>query len=457
MVFRYFHNPDTVLRQVKKLQPGTALYLRQNVLTHKRYWAEDMSPRYDNEEDARQHLGQAIKNAVSTHVVADVPVAIMLSGGIDSSIIALCAAQCGVPIKTFTIGFKGQPDNEFVQAKRFADSLGLENIPIIVEPGNLDLLPQIVYFNDEPVAGPSSLAYYCALKEARKYATVILFGHGADEIVSGYEQLKILRKAHAMYRFPGMRMAARGIAHILKTAFPQDAAFARLKGFINAKTPLEEYFLLTAVCSPSEVQAMLSSGTDHMMSLDPLDEVFNKYQDQETASIVFEQGGWLPDDILHRVDRMTMAHSLEGRVPFLDTAVVECAHGINNMLKLKGKQEKYILRQAFKNELPEHILTRRKQRFNTPIHHFFGKEYEQMVYELFTQNNTLTNDIFDKKGLLKLLEFRNKPSYRFFLRHNKLAGQFYARQIWNVAVYMLWHMTVVEKKDPIALGKQWFS
>lgn len=454
LMLRSVHNPATALAGVEKLAPGHVLLVRGADVQPRRYWRADFTPRHTNREAAAAELKRTVSAAVQSHLVADVPVAVMLSGGLDSSIIALCAAEQGAHLNTFSVGFAGEEDSELPAAAAWARHLGATHREITVAPVHIGLLPEIVFANDEPVAGPSSVAYFQALAEARKHAKVILFGHGADEILSGYEQLKILRLRRRLFRLPGVQLAAGLAARAVSALFPDDAAFRRLARFVEAGDERAAYFLLTAVSGPDEVRDLLVAAGEPDMP-EPLVDAFAIEGDAETAAVRFEQGGWLPDDILHRVDRMTMAHSLEGRVPFLDRAVVECANAIPNSLKLRDGDEKRVLRDAFRATLPVEILRRRKQRFNIPIDRFFGPAYDRMLRGLFTGDHALTRHVFDRRALLALLEFRRRPSYRFILSRNKLAAQFYARQLWAVAVYMLWVLTVVEKHDPAELARRW--
>jgi asparagine synthase (glutamine-hydrolysing) len=454
LMLRYVHSPATALAGVEKLAPGHVLVAKDSDVRIRRYWSADFTTRLHDADAAAAAIRESIHEAVRTHLVADVPVGIMLSGGLDSSVIAACAAEHGADLKTFSIGFAGEADSELPAAAALAERLGSTHREITVAPAHVALLPEIVFANDEPVAGPSSIAYSLALAEARKHAKVILFGHGADEILSGYEQLRLLRLRRRLARIPGASLAARAAAHAAASLFPGDAAFRRLARFVDAGDEAASYFLLTAVSGPDEVRALLQSpGVVDMPA--PIAKAFSAERDPETAAIRFEQAGWLPDDILHRVDRMTMAHSLEGRVPFLDRAVVECANGIAPDLKLRGGEEKFILRAAFRSLLPPEILRRRKQRFNIPIDRFFGPAYDRMLGALFTGDHQLTRHVFDRRALAELLRFHERVSYRWILSRQKLAAQFYARQLWTITVYMLWALTVVERRDPAELASGW--
>ena len=150
---------------------------------------------------------------------------------------------------------------------------------------------------------------------------------------------------------------------------------------------------------------------------------------------------------MHRVDRMSMAHSIEGRVPFLDNALVEYSFTLPLNLKVRGGTEKYLLKRAMEGILPQETIYRRKQRFTTPIDTFFGAPFFKICRRLFEEENILNDTVFRRGFLLDLLGFEKRPSYRYFLRFNRLFAQFFARQIWNVFTLHLWLKTVVEQND----------
>lgn len=453
---RYVHNPRTAVKEVFKLTPGTRLLYQNGKISQSHFYTPSFSIRYayKDKEEACQELGERLQEAVKRHLVADVPVGLMLSAGIDSSVMALAAAKTENNLKTFTIGFMGASDNEFGPARRMAERLNADHTEIILAPVHLDMLPLVAFENDEPVAGPSSLAYHLALAEARKSCKVVLFGHGADELFSGYEQVKILKSYKLLKRVPLAALFARAVAGLIGGLFPQDGAFQRLNRFLNAADDCTAYHLLMAVSSPEETSGLLWS-RDKAPIPESLKEAFLLERDLEIASIRYEQGGWLSDDILHRVDRMTMAHAIEGRVPYLDPKVVEFANSLCPSLKFRSMQGKYILRRAFEKELPPEVTNRRKRRFNTPVDHFFGPAFNRMAHRLFTTKHLLTRHLFDPEGLAALLDYRNQPSFRLLLRHNKLAAQYFARQIWTIVTYMFWFFTVMEGIAPSEVAERW--
>jgi len=408
LMFRSVHAPSTALAGVSKLRPGHALTIRGGALTERRYWAPAYEPRLTEPRQALEAVRASVEAAVERHLVADVPVALMLSGGLDSGILAVCASRSASRLQCITVAFEGEPDNEDREAAWLARELGIPHRRVGIAPADISLLPQIVMQNDEPVAGPSSIAYWLALREARQHAKVILFGHGADELFGGYEQWKALRAARALHRLPPARQAARGLARLLCAAFPSDAAFRRLAAFLDAGDAQKAYLLLISVTAPAELPGLLRNGLgapDGYRSSE-LADAFALEREPDAAMLRLEQGGWLADDLLHRVDRMTMVHSLEGRVPFLDRAVVECANAIPSALKLRRGTEKYILREAFRAALPARLARRRKQRFNTPIHRFFGPAYDRLLRRLFSLDHPLLREVFDRQRLLALLRDR---------------------------------------------------
>ncbi len=456
LMFRHSPSSETVVKNIKKLLPGHYLLFKNNQIVIKKYWQIEYSQTNSSYQELKEQLKNQLQESITSHLIADVPIGIMLSGGIDSASLTATASEKIKKVKTFTIGFTGQKDNEFETARIVSEKFNTDHHELLIKPEDIDLLPEIIWFNDEPVAGPSSLAYYLMFEKVKKHVKVLLLGHGADEIFCGYEQFKIQKLVrNIIFKNPLLYYPAKLKSKLLAKAFKNDSAFKRLKLYLESKqNEPANYFQLTSIFNFQELNKLIRPEVKRPTYQENIfqtpDILFNQFKTERSYwnnLLSFEMNGWLSDDLLQRADRMTMAHSLEGRVPFLDKNLIELAATIPFEFKLKGLQDKYIFREAVKDMLPAQIYQRKKQRFNTPIHLFFSKQYDNLCFNLFKENNWLNQNIFDQSKLLQLLKFKKKFSYRFILKRNKLSGQFYARQIWNIIVLQIWYKLFMENKS----------
>ncbi|MBI4708679.1 MAG: asparagine synthase (glutamine-hydrolyzing) [Candidatus Portnoybacteria bacterium] len=455
LMFRYSPAPNTIVKNIKKLEPGHYLIFKNGAIEIKKYWQPEFSEKYASFEELKEQLKNQLRQSIQNHLIADVPVGIMLSGGIDSSALVAFAAERISHIKTFTIGFEGQKDNEFESARVIAKKFNSDHNELLIKPQNIDILPEVIWSNDEPVAGPSSLAYYLMFKEVKKQVKVLLLGHGADEIFCGYEQFKIQEIARKILGNPISYSLATFCGGLLNSAFKNDSAFKRLEAYLKSfKNDAANYFQLTSVFNFRELDKLIRPAVlrphyqeNIFLTPDVVAAHFKNNRSYWNNLLSFEMSGWLSDDLLHRADRITMSQSIEGRVPFLDKRLVELAAKIPFRFKLNGLKDKHIFRQTMNEFLPREISQKKKQRFNTPIHKFFSSQYDNLCRNLFSEKNWLNENIFEQKELIKLLDFKKVPSYRYILKHNKLSAQFYARQIWNIVVLEIWYKMFFEQKS----------
>ena len=308
------------------------------------------------------------------------------------------------------------------------------------------------------MAGPSSLAYYLMLQEAKNYAKVILFGHGADEILAGYEQLKIQKLAGKLLALPGAQGIFKTASFLISQMFKEDYVFERLYRYARSfNDPLTNYLELMAVIDLQEMTRFLKAPwkekiLSHAAKLRSLlRDSFKKTENPLNQILLFDMAHWLTDDINHRLDRITMAASVEGRVPYLDHHFVTLMGQIDLNFKINGYQDKYCLREAMRGILPDAIINRKKQRFNTPIDHFFQKHFDKLCLALLHEKNELNENIFEVDFIKKLLNYKNTFSYKYILRKNKLTAQFYARQLWNYVVFQLWYKMYFQNQAPDSL------
>jgi len=446
LVHRHTSGPETIVDGVNKISPGHWL---QTTLGGSPkvgcYWRIDPRPEIMDGPAAIGMFRDTLRQSVQSQLMSDVPLGILLSGGIDSAALVAFAAESQPDLHTFTIGFEGDAANEFADAAKIARHFGTVHSELTVRPGNISLLPEIIRRNDEPVAGPSSLAYWLMLEQVRaKGIKVVLLGHGADELCGGYEQLRLLPRLERLRASPASPLIDLGLA-AAGALFPDDTCLRRTRKLFSTlgRAPEEAYMALMSVVHPAELGALMRAPSLPARLTQPLTPWLQAGLAFEDAVMAAEMGPWLADDLLHRVDRMCMAHSIEGRVPYLDNRMVDLAFRLPYPLKTTGGREKGILREAVRGIVPAEVLNRRKQRFNTAINHFFGPRLDSICRRLFAEENPITA-LFCREALMALLDFRKAASYRLVLRRHRLFAQFFARQIWAVLTLIVWYKTVVE-------------
>ena len=368
--YGYVPDPQSILRGVTKLPPGhTALVRNGRADTPRRYWTSTPFFRTTaparRESDLADELLERLGDAVQSHLVSDVPVGAFLSGGVDSStVVGLMAAAGHGAVKTFAVGFEGDSASELPHARRVAQWYGTEHHELSVAPGDLELLAQLLASLDEPFADPSSIPTYLVARLARQHVKVVLSGDGGDEIFAGYDRYRVERRRQrlAWLASPRVGPLVRGASRLLPEATPGTRylynvslpAMARYVDGLSVFPPRAlRDLLLDEVGAPDAFEAVAGEGRD----LDSL----SRLQD-------FDLRTYLPGDILTKVDRMTMANSLEARVPLLDHPLVEFACALPPALRMRGVTTKYLLKRLLRGRVPPDVLSRPKQGFDPPLH-----------------------------------------------------------------------------------------
>jgi len=388
-VFNYLsfqYNPleETFLKNVFKLPP--AHYLTINAKTGsseiKRYWQFKFDQDNTLEEDAtRKDVLEVMQDSVSHHMIADVPVGSFLSGGIDSSIIATLMQRVrgDKQVKTFTVGF--QTLSEGKEAMETSDPLGTDHTEITIDAEEyFKTLPEAAWHFDEPVADPSALGLYFLAREAAKEVKVVLSGEGADELFGGYNIYL------APYAYRRLTWLPRRIVNLfLELPFE----FFGKNYLRRVSMRLEDWYIgqkyfNKSILTREEIKQIWRGETHHFTSLHPLYTEITHLSDSTKMQYI-DIHTWLVGDILAKADKMTMAHSLELRVPFLDIKVASLAATLPDRLKWKGSTTKYLLREAFREVLPESVRRRKKLGFPTPVKNWFTASRTD-IYDTILQN-----------------------------------------------------------------------
>lgn len=380
LAYGYVSAPRSIVASVSKLPPAHVLLAESGRTETTRYWSLDAQPHPPtSERELAEELRDRLQNAVAARLVADVPLGFLLSGGIDSSaIVAMAASATAEPLHTFSIGFDDASFNELPHARSVAERFGTRHEELTIGTEIRDVAQQAIDSSDEPFADASIVPMYTVSKLARTRVTVALGGDGGDECFAGYDRYAALKLAHSYYRLP-YRLRSQVVAPIAalipESTRKLDRA-RRLKHFLTPayRTPEEQYARWLRIFSTNQragiytaafAETLATAGGHTDVVLEALArstaaELLSKAQAADFAT-------YLPGDLMHKADSMSMAHGLEIRSPFLDHEMVEFAASIPVGLKLKGLSGKHILKQAMAGQIPDQVLQRRKEGFSVPI------------------------------------------------------------------------------------------
>ncbi len=373
LAYRYVPAPRTLYEGVRKLMPGSYGVWERGVFREERYWtAPDRLPRESDlgrDPDVRGFLAK-LEESVKLQMVSDVPFGAFLSGGIDSSMIVALMKRHSPHVKTFSVGFPEEKYSELRHAAVVAKHCGTEHHELVIDPEDLiEELPRLVAFRDAPVCEPSDIAIYRLAKEAGRTVKMVLTGEGSDELLGGYPKHSAERFTSAYQKLPGTMR--RGLFEPIVHALPY--------GFRRAKTAMANLALENRQARYARWFGALDPAEIDQLSALPACAVLNGVHAFDTLRgntslrniLYFDQTSWLPDNLLERGDRMTMAASIESRVPFLDHEFAEYASRLPDDHRLRGLTGKWILRQAAKQLLPRHIIERKKVGFRVPVNEWF--------------------------------------------------------------------------------------
>ncbi|WP_284141486.1 asparagine synthase (glutamine-hydrolyzing) [Virgibacillus sp. LDC-1] len=434
--FQYVPEPMTMTTGIKKVEPGHYFIKKPGQpIQFTRYWHATFQPVIREKQDWIKKIQDVMYDSVNVHMRSDVPVGSFLSGGIDSTLIVSIAKQFNPSIKTFSVGFEQDGFSEIDVAKQTAEKLGVENISYLISPEEyIENLPKIMWHMDDPLADPSCVPLYFVSREARKHVTVVLSGEGSDELFGGYN---IYRESESLKVFEKVPSSVKGMLAKVAAVIPEGV---KGKSFLErGTTPLSERYIGNAkMFEEAEKQKLLKS-YNHQLSYQQITRpLFEHVQDYPYVNQMqyVDIHTWMRGDILLKADRVTMANSLELRVPFLDKEVFRIASEIPVDMKIANGTTKHILREASRGIIPDHVLDRKKLGFPVPIRHWLKNELNGWAKQLIHESET--DYVLDKSYVLNLLE-----------SHCQGKGD-YSRKIWTVLMFMLWHQNFVEKKFDVS-------
>ena len=446
LAFSCIPAPLTIFREVRKLPAGNVLVWSDGdgETRVERFAKPRTAPiadeRSESEEELAEELRERLRDSVRAHLIADVPVGVLLSGGIDSSALAAFAAQeSSERVSTFSIGFEERAFDERDRARQVAQQYGTDHHELVVRPDAAELLPKIAEVFCEPFADSSAVPTYLVSQLARKHVKVALSGEGGDELFGGYYNYVGHRLAPKVGRFaPAVRPLVERLPTSTAGASTLDY---KAKHFMRAASlsPLERHYVWKSIFSPEQRADILTprwSGT-----ADPIAGLAATYSESEGAGELarimdLDLRVFLVEDMLVKTDRASMAESLETRVPFLDPVVSELALALPSRHKVRWFSKKRLLRKSLAPLLPADILNGKKQGFSIPIGAWLRKELEPMARSI------LSPDSLRRQGF-----FRPEPVNAMLDAH--VAGtRDYNRQLWNLLVFSLWHDRYVNASGP---------
>lgn len=433
LTFQYVPEPNTMFEGVLKLPPAhTVTVTPDGKMELKRYWDPMFAPVRRPFEDVVEELRAKLKDSVIHHMHSDVDRGCFLSSGIDSTAIA-AHMRAIEPIRTFSVGFEGA-NNETVIAKETAAALGTQHYAkVITERDFFDSVPAAVWHQDEPVADPSAIALYHVAQLAREHVTVVLSGEGADELFGGY---RIYREPLALRPLAWLPLPVKRMLHGIARLLP--GGLTGRNYLLRATTPLEERFLGNAKLLGEEAKAALVRCDPALLRSyrDPWKIAASYYEktkhlDPVTRMQYIDMNLWMPGDILMKADKMTMAHSLELRVPFLDKELFEFARTIPTDYRLGGGTTKYVFRKAMEGIIPDFILNRPKLGFPVPLRDWLkGPRGGEMLEQI------------RGSGIDHILQLNEAE--RMLERHRRGQGD-YSRTLWAVYIFALWHSAYLQE------------
>ena len=388
----------SILAGVRKLEPAHLFVAGQGRGPRvERYWDVRFEPDMRTRPaDLREELVDRLEEATRMHMVSDVPVGAFLSGGIDSStVVAMMARASERPVKTFSVGFAEPEFDELVYARQVAHAFGTEHHEAVLEPDVLPSLDDLVWHLDEPFGDSSAIPTYLVSKMAGAEVRVVLSGDGGDELFAGYERYLVEKRER---RFDPLPPALHRLSGRVSGALPSWMRGRRLLGH-HALVGSERYLDAETLFSASERRRLLDPDLAGSLDLEAptraAEALLRPGAHWLSALQEFDLHAYLPLDILTKVDRMSMAHSVEARVPLLDHEVVELCARIPPSLQLHGKTSKYLLKRAMRGVLPEAVLRRPKQGFAVPLGRWFRGQLRDLARDV------LLCDTCRERGLLR--------------------------------------------------------
>ncbi|HEY3487343.1 MAG TPA: asparagine synthase (glutamine-hydrolyzing), partial [Gammaproteobacteria bacterium] len=430
-LFAFLTTPaaESIIAGVHKLEPGRILILSEDQELHtRRYWDVNFQPDYGHDEQYFvERLRELLLESVKLHMVSDVPVGAFLSGGVDSSaVVAMMAQLHNRPVKTFSIGFREHDHDESRHARAVAQRFKTEHYELILDPDIGGIMESLAWHLDEPFGDPSAIPTYMVSKLAATEVTVGLSGDGGDELFAGYDKYVVESRER---RYQSGAAPLRPLLGYVASVLPEGA---KGRNFLRhfSLTGNMRYLDAVTLFRPEQQQQLFQSGAAEQIRHGDTWSAANELltgADNDWLSRLqyFDLQRYLPLDILTKVDRMSMAHSLEARVPLLDHKLVEFAATIPSEFKLRAGKTKYIFKQALRGILPDSVLDRPKQGFGVPLGNWFRGQLGGLLREYLLSSRCRQRGIFNTAYIERLIKLHE-------------GGRPLDLQLWTLLSFELW-------------------
>jgi asparagine synthase (glutamine-hydrolysing) len=451
LALQYVPAPGSIFKAVKKLAPGHTLVWRDGKLGQpRRFWELKYQTKLElSVDEAAEQVLAELDEAVKIRLESEVPLGCLLSGGIDSSaVVALMRRHNSGVLRTFSIGFEDEAFNELPFARQIAEKFETEHEEMVVRPDTTEVLSKMVWHLDEPMADPSALPTWYVAEMCRKHLTVALNGDGGDESFAGYSRYRGTPLVERYAKLPDAlrRHAVKPTVKMLEKAFTGSLLVGKLQRLneISLGGKGAAYVDHMAVFLDPQRQALCADGMfEDSLSREPLRRLLAFYDGGDAEDAVDRQlqcdvEGYLPGDLLVKMDRMAMAHGLEGRSPFLDKKLMEFTARLPSSYKLRDGQLKWILKKSLEGLLPHEILHRKKKGFSVPLKDWFKGPLREMAHDLLLGSRCRQRGMFDAKTMARLLSEHESGKAN---HHHRL---------WSLLCFEVWCRNFLDQENPAA-------
>ena len=452
LTYLYVPGAETLFKGISKLLPGHYMIVQDGKVRIQQYWDLSFAGKKTTGSiaDFERELVDLLSETVRGHMIADVPVGVLLSGGVDSTaMLSFATEQTGKQISTFTIGFEGEQfADERPYAQLAADRYGARHFEMTITAKDFEeCLPRYVWHMEEPVCEPPAIALYYITKMAREHVTVLLSGEGGDEAFAGYQNYRNIYWLEKIKNALGPAAWTSGMA---ASALGHVPGLARLNKYAPLMSmPFEDYYL-SRTSGPFESFNRMKGQlyTAGFRASLPVNghapkTLARQYAAQMSGMDILDRmlfidtKSWLPDDLLIKADKITMANSLELRVPLLDHRVLEFAASLPRSSKLHGLTTKYVLKKALSNRIPDTILNRKKTGFPVPYETWIQGEMRNYVRDVLMDKRTLERGYFQRDAVETILKDDSR-------------GATHAKEIFSLLVVELWHRMFIDREPMVS-------
>lgn len=429
LTLRYVPEPETIFLHIKHLKPAHYLIFRENKILTKRYWEfpEEQEQFVDEQEVVEEFL-RLLEESVRKRLISEVPIGSYISGGVDSALITTLAAKMTKNVKAFNVPFEDDRYDESKYASLISRSLKLKPKTTTLKKVYATSLPTLIWFLDQPLADAAIIPTYYMSQAAKRDVGVVLSGDGADELLAGYDYYQRLVYGRVLYRI--MR---------LLPFLPENSIVQRIISIGKTTSSLEQgddiitrFRSHTAVFNDQEKREIVQPGLLQCIEVEKRNKsksISRSKTDHLSALLKHDLSHWLPADILLKTDRMTMAHGLEARLPFLDHHLVEFAMKLPAHLKLRGRTDKYIERQAAAKIIPKEIAQREKHGFDVPL-----EQFQPLAKHILSKQVTKSRGWFIPEKINELVHGTKDDIQR--------------QQVFCLLILEIWAQIFLDKKDP---------